>query len=80
MAVEAWRSELSVAVDKAGTAAAVVVVAEEVDCWDCDSIAETVVAAAVAAGAAVASSWKQCAGGGGTWRSERPPDLERAAC
>ena len=83
VAAEAWRSELSVAVGEVGVAAAVEAAAEEDDDFEgCGGIVETVVTAVVdvAADAVAMSSpeWKQCAGGGGTWQSEKPSDLQRA--
>ena len=89
MAAEAWRSELSVAVaavGEAGIAAAVEAAEEEEDdnYEACGGIVETVVVAAdavamsSAAAAPASPEWKQCAGGGETWQSEKPPDLQRA--
>ena len=94
MAAEAWRSELSVAVaavGEVGIAAAVEAAEEEEEEDDdfegCGGIVETVVTAvvdvaadavAMSSSAAASPEWKQCAGGGETWQSEKPSDLQRA--
>ena len=88
MAAEAWRSELSVAVaavGEVGIAAAVEAAEEDDDFEGCGGIVETVVTAvvgvaadAVAMSSAASPEWKQCAGGGETWQSEKPSDLQRA--
>ena len=90
MAAEAWRSELSVAVaavGEVGIAAAVEAAEEDDDFEGCGGIVETVVTAvvdvaadavAMSSSAAASPEWKQCAGGGETWQSEKPSDLQRA--
>ena len=78
MAAEAWRSELNAVVAAVGKVGIAAAVAEEED-DDCDGIVVTLAAAVASSPAATLSAeWKQCAGGGETWQSEKPSDLQRA--